>query len=355
MMKKIVLFGGSFDPFHDGHSDIIKALIRSSMYDEVWLLLTNQNPVKFSCLTNFEHRFQILISNFKSSKSVKIYSFEKEVSSNYTYDTILHLKKKFPDYSFTFAIGLDQAKNLSTWYKINELKRIIDFVIFDRFGHKSSNFKVIDSYVTDISSTRIRKYPLKKISKETKHYIVKNQLYIDHVVKNKLSNKRYEHSVNVAKLAFDIAKVYGQNTQQAYLAGLLHDICKEDTIHKQLTYIPSHKRKQIKNLPKAIIHQYSGYYYIKNHLQIRDFKVLEAVKNHTTLSINHCTLDLIIYVADKLSCERDFLDKEYFLNLAFCDIMKCSIELFHFLNVERINTDDVKKILESLEKKYEKK
>lgn len=128
------------------------------------------------------------------------------------------------------------------------------------------------------------------------------------IIKSMMSENRYNHCVNVSKEAVKLAKRYGGDEEKAAIAGILHDITKE---------MPKEEQLQImldsgiilddiqKNAPK-LWHGISGSIYIKNHLDIDDEDILNAICYHTTGRAGMSLLEKIIFVADFTSEERTY-------------------------------------------------
>lgn len=128
------------------------------------------------------------------------------------------------------------------------------------------------------------------------------------IIKSMMSENRYNHCVNVSKEAVKLAKRYGGDEEKAAIAGILHDITKE---------MPKEEQLQImldsgiilddiqKNAPK-LWHGISGSVYIKNHLDIDDEDILNAICYHTTGRAGMSLLEKIIFVADFTSEERTY-------------------------------------------------
>ena len=130
------------------------------------------------------------------------------------------------------------------------------------------------------------------------------------LLKERLSEYRYIHSVNVARRAFELAKIYDENCEKAYLAGLLHDITKEDDYETQEKYIAIYGMTltSLEKSSKSVYHQISGAGYIKGVLGIDDEQVLSAVRYHTTGHSDMTTLEMIVFLADLTSEERSYND-----------------------------------------------
>ncbi len=143
-------------------------------------------------------------------------------------------------------------------------------------------------------------------------------------LKNKVSEKRFVHSVNVSKMAEKLAKIYGENVEKAKVAGLLHDIVKEMTTEEHLKLLKdsTENLEKFENVSPKILHGPAGSEYIKIHFNIKDEDVLNAVRYHTTGRKNMTLFEKIIFVSDHISEERDWPDVVYLQNLAKTDLNK---------------------------------
>ncbi|ALC81695.1 MULTISPECIES: nicotinate-nucleotide adenylyltransferase [Bacillus] len=187
-MKKIGIFGGTFDPPHNGHLLMANEVLHRLCLDEVWFL-PNQIPPhkqeeKFS---DSGHRIEMLKLAIESNPSFKLQLIEMErPGPSYTYDTMVLLKEKYPDYQFYFIIGADMVEYLPKWHKIDELLEIVQFTGVKRIGfHMDTPYPVrfVDVPEFEVSSTMIRDRVDKNepinylISEKVRRYIEENGLY----------------------------------------------------------------------------------------------------------------------------------------------------------------------------------
>ena len=104
------------------------------------------------------------------------------------------------------------------------------------------------------------------------------------VIKSRLSEHRYIHSVNVSKAAVHLAKLNGANEEKAALAGILHDVMKEAPLDVQYEYIEKNGEKltfsELHN--HAVVHQMSGAAFCRLELGITDNDILSPIRYHTT-------------------------------------------------------------------------
>ena len=139
------------------------------------------------------------------------------------------------------------------------------------------------------------------------------------IIKKRLSDYRFYHSLCVAESAKKLAKQYGADENKAAAAGILHDVMKEAPLDEQLEVIKK-AGMQITELEKGqkkFYHQIAGAAFAKAELGIDDEEVLNAMRYHTTGRDNMSLMEQIIYLADFISDDRDYKD---------VDIMRQKVE-----------------------------
>ncbi len=132
------------------------------------------------------------------------------------------------------------------------------------------------------------------------------------IIKRRLSESRFVHSMNVAKAAADLAKKYGADEEKAYKAGILHDIMKEESLDIQYEYISRNNEIMtvLERSKSQVVHQMSGAAYCRIELGIGDEEILSAIRYHTTGKRDMTLLQKIVYTADFISAERSYPDVE---------------------------------------------
>ncbi len=128
------------------------------------------------------------------------------------------------------------------------------------------------------------------------------------LIRSKLEEKRFQHSLNVAESARYLAGKYGYDADKAYTAGLLHDIMKNSSPEEQLGVITE---AGIELLPeeranKKLWHAIAGAAYIKMVMGIDDRELYRAVRYHTTGRAKMTLPEKIVYLADYISAERSY-------------------------------------------------
>lgn len=130
------------------------------------------------------------------------------------------------------------------------------------------------------------------------------------VLKQRLNEKRYYHSLCVADEAKRLAEKYGGDIEKAYLAGLLHDITKNAPDEEYLQIFKEFGiiLTDIEQNAKKLWHAMSGALYVKNILGISDPEIIDAIRYHTTAKADMSLLAKILYLADFTSKDRDYED-----------------------------------------------
>ncbi|MBR0466453.1 MAG: bis(5'-nucleosyl)-tetraphosphatase (symmetrical) YqeK [Clostridia bacterium] len=130
------------------------------------------------------------------------------------------------------------------------------------------------------------------------------------LLKGRLKEKRYYHSLCVADEAKRLAKKYGANEDKAYLAGLLHDITKNDDKETHFKIFNKYKYSlnEIEVSSQKLWHAMSGSIYVKEVLGIKDEEIISAIRYHTTAKSSMTLLQKILYLADFTSLDRDYTD-----------------------------------------------
>jgi len=173
-MRTVALYGGSFDPPHIAHEAIVKALTQQSFIDEVVVMPTFLNPFKSRSFANATLRLQWLCEVFSEYRDVTVSSFEVDSAKKMpTIESVKHLLKKYE--KVYLVIGADNLKSLSSWYKYDELKELVDFIVITRDAIEIPNNYLHLEIDQNISSSMLRdklecsKIP-KKIAQKVEQY-----------------------------------------------------------------------------------------------------------------------------------------------------------------------------------------
>ena len=134
-----------------------------------------------------------------------------------------------------------------------------------------------------------------------------DQAEIKKMLKARLSPQRYKHSIAVARSAVSLAKRYDCDIQKAEVAGLLHDICKDDSKEVQLQTAKEFGiilTEFEMNCPK-LWHSIVGAEFVRRQI-IDDDDIVNAIRYHTSARMDMSLLEKVIYVADCISSDRTF-------------------------------------------------
>ena len=129
------------------------------------------------------------------------------------------------------------------------------------------------------------------------------------LIKRTLSPYRFHHSVCVAEKARELARKYGIDEEKAYVAGILHDVTKEMPYDEQKTLIEKYEKMsdlEINN--KKVYHQMSGAAFVQSELNITDGDIISGIRYHTTGHSDMTLFEMLIYLADFTSADRDYPD-----------------------------------------------
>lgn len=159
----IGLYFGSFNPIHVGHCIIASHFIQSTPLDQVWLVVSPQNPFKPSAsLLNEYHRLHLVKLALEGEPKLRASDVEFHLPRpSYTIDTMTYLAEKYPDHAFSIIMGSDGLQNLHKWKNAEALVKTYDIYVYKRAGYEANTqlaarLTVLDAPLLQISSTHIR-------------------------------------------------------------------------------------------------------------------------------------------------------------------------------------------------------
>ena len=140
-MKRIGLFGGSFNPVHLGHTALAAYVCEQGLVDEVWMMVSPQNPLKQNLeLLDEQHRLAMMQLAVAPYPALKACDFEFHLPRpSYTYHTLQALRTAFPDNTFSLIIGEDNWENFHRWYRGEEILRETPVIVYPREEDKCSS------------------------------------------------------------------------------------------------------------------------------------------------------------------------------------------------------------------------
>ena len=189
---KIGIYGGSFNPPHKAHFEMIMQLLNNHYVDKVIVVPTGDNYLKADLIL-VEHRINMLNLMFDKVPQVEISNFEAQQSLIYTYDTLKHFQNQYKDAEIYFVCGMDNLVDIENWHNYKDILKDFNLLVFKRDGvltskvaeliSKYKNIKIVEDNISTLSSTEIRKNISNinlignNIDKNVLEYIKINQLY----------------------------------------------------------------------------------------------------------------------------------------------------------------------------------
>ncbi len=151
-------------------------------------------------------------------------------------------------------------------------------------------------------------------------------------LKENLSQKRYQHSLNVASECRKLAEKYGEDPDKAYFAGLLHDVCKELSGEKQKALVLASGfavcREELET--RSLWHAIAGAYFVKNVFGVEDIDIINSIRFHTVGRAGMTRLEEIVYLADLISADRTYKDVDKMRKFVYNDLNEAMLEAFRF-------------------------
>ena len=175
---KVGIFGGSFNPIHTGHAIIASHIMRHGGLDQLWLMVSPQNPLKQSHeLASEVDRLRMteLVSRHINGVITSAFEFQLPRPS-YTIDTLNALQQKLPQHEFHLVIGADNWAEWDRWRAHDEIVERFHVLVYPRLGYEviipaslAERVTLIDAPVIEISSTAVRQ--LIAEGQQVKYYI----------------------------------------------------------------------------------------------------------------------------------------------------------------------------------------
>ena len=192
----IGLYFGSFNPVHHGHLIIANHISNNTKLDEIWFVVSPQNPFKSSAvLLNENHRLNLIQTALEGEVKLKASNIEfKLPKPSYTVNTLTYLSEKYPAHSFTIIMGSDGFKNITKWHNASVILKNYPLFIYKRPGFEitetfGATVTVMDAPLLEISGTLIRK--LIKENKSIRFFVpdsVKMEIEKNNYYKSALEN-----------------------------------------------------------------------------------------------------------------------------------------------------------------------
>jgi nicotinate-nucleotide adenylyltransferase len=164
MKRKIGLFFGSFNPIHAGHLIIANYFVEATELDEVWLVVSPQNPFKTKT-SLLNERQRLYLANVATEDNYKIRTSDIEFKMpkpSYTVDTLIYLDEKYPTHQFSLIMGSDNLLHFAKWKNHDFILKHHSIFVYPRPNHDEPALKTHEKVayfqvpLIEISSTQIR-------------------------------------------------------------------------------------------------------------------------------------------------------------------------------------------------------
>lgn len=132
------MLGGSFNPAHPGHVHVSREALRRLKLDEVWWLVSPQNPLKSrDDMADFDERVEAARVITRSEPHVHVSTLERELGTRYTADTLSTMKRLYPRTQFVWLMGADNLAGFHRWQHWRHIFDLVPVAVFDRapFSH----------------------------------------------------------------------------------------------------------------------------------------------------------------------------------------------------------------------------
>ena len=163
-MIKTGIFGGSFNPIHNGHISLARQLKEKAGLDEVWLMVSPQNPMKRQTdLLSDEARLQMARLALKHEPGIIASDYEMHLPKpSYTWLTLQSLSRDYPDRQFVLMIGGDNWAIFHRWFHADDILQNYQVVVYPRRDEQPVEkslpvgVTIVEAELLDVSSTEIR-------------------------------------------------------------------------------------------------------------------------------------------------------------------------------------------------------
>ena len=349
---RLLLYGGTFDPPHNGHLNNLRAAAARVRPDRVVVMPAGLSPFKQSTAAPGSARVE-MCACFRALEAegavpaLCVSGWEVEQAAlgrrNYTVLTLEMLARTYPEAELYMAMGSDMLLSFDSWHRWQEILRLARLVVTSRnvgdapelhakakqmdptgarilfaqveaLPMASSNLRarlaageVCENELPALVRRVIRREGLYRADRGGKAETM-NLKQAKELVRGRLSDKRYEHTLNVRKMAVKLARRYGVDEDKAALAALLHDSAKEISKDEMRAIMRAHPElaEGGEERPTPVWHGICAAILARTEWGVEDEAVLSAIACHTAGKPGMSRLDKIVYLADMSSKERDW-------------------------------------------------
>ena len=342
--RRIALFGGTFDPIHNGHIVLARELAARLALDRVLIMPTFVPPHKIKtqmasavdrlemCRLACEPYPELMVSDLEINRR----------GASFTVLTLEQLQRQFPDAELFLFVGADMFLTLASWYRFADIARMATLCAVPRDDVPAAELRAYADVlaaqgarcvIEDIATPRISSTAIRQavrvgealdglVPSAVATYIAEHQVYAEQreyrdteeqyrdILRGRLTPKRYRHSLAVADQAEHLARKYGADPHKARTAGLLHDILKDTDGDSQLQIFKDFGilLDAVEQQAPKLWHAHAGAVFLEHILGITDPDILLPIRYHTTGRAGMSVPEVVLYLADFTSADRDYPD-----------------------------------------------
>ncbi len=180
---RLGLYGGTFDPIHNGHMRVITSLLEEEIVDRILVIpageprLRENAPVASGAARRA--MCQLAINELPSALRSRVEVNPIEIlrmGPSYTIDTVEAVAQTYPDDEIVLIVGSDAAAKLDQWHRVEELLQMVSLEVISRPGLSVAGARDIDAI--DVSATQVRSHTSELIPESVNRYIKENNLYV---------------------------------------------------------------------------------------------------------------------------------------------------------------------------------
>lgn len=315
---EIGIFGGTFNPVHVQHIEIVRHFVGEYRPDKMLILPAYSPPHKAGqSILEYNDRLNMCRLAFPDCEVAET---ERIYGTSYAVDTLRVLKRLYPDARFNYLIGGDSMIDIFTWHNPEELFGLCKITVCVRSGREAELRSAISAAEAKGAEISLMKYEGNYISSSLIRAAIALEVPIEEYVTEKVAEyirgnivpeeKKFvsdvfayigrestcEHIKRTVITAFVINSQLGLPFDKVFYAALLHDVDKVS---------PNPGDAPDGTVP-CVVHQYSGAAVAERVFGISDGEILDAIRFHTTGKPDMTDLGKLIFTADMVEYGRDF-------------------------------------------------
>lgn len=357
---KIGIYGGTFNPPHNGHITAAQAAVKRLGLEKLLLIPDKIPPHKELPAESANERQRYEMAALAAGSIGKLATVSdielKRQGKSYTSDTLRELRAIYPDDELYLLMGSDMFLSLHTWHEPEVICSLAHLAAFSRlkegeayiFAQQKRTLEqkygakvdiIVNKNVIELSSTDVRK-ALESgkgndlIPIAVYGYIQREHLYGTHtdlkyltpdelrpIALSYLKPKRMPHVLGTEQEAVKLARMYGVDETKARVAALLHDCTKKLEMDEQLALCREYgiELDELEQKALKLLHSRTGAELARRVFGVDD-EVYDAIRWHTTGRANMTKLEKILYLADYIEPSRDFDDVEPLRTVVYEDL-----------------------------------